>query len=109
MNPIATGANPMALPEEVHTTILGVWLAEVMNDSPMFTPCEVCRTMIDPDSGLCKKVRDGGSCPTKAASQSAVLTNVRLADFLALARTLSSTERRCVALPALRACKTCAT
>ena len=79
--PLGPGANPTALPEEVHTTILGVWLAEVMNESPVYTPCELCRTKIDPDSGFCKKRREGGSCATKAAAESVVLANVRLADF----------------------------
>ena len=79
--PVGPGANPTALPEEVHTTILGIWLAEVLNEPPVYTPCELCHTKIDPDSGLCKKRREGGSCATKAAAESVVLANVRLADF----------------------------
>ena len=78
---LGPGANPTALPEEVHTTILGIWLAEVMKESPVYTPCELCHTKIDPDSGFCRKRREGGSCATKAAAESVVLANVRLADF----------------------------
>ena len=79
--PLGPGANPTALPEEVHITLWGVWLAEVQNESPFYKPCEVCHTKIDPESGLCRKRRDGGACTTTPAAEFVVLANVRLADF----------------------------
>ncbi|CAE7385079.1 unnamed protein product [Symbiodinium sp. CCMP2592] len=72
------GSTQDCLREKVEVALHNVWLVDIVGD-PVYTPCKVCSTKIDPTSGKCKRATDG--CQTEPADAQRVLATVHLADW----------------------------
>ncbi|CAE7032286.1 unnamed protein product [Symbiodinium sp. CCMP2592] len=72
------GATQDWLREKVEVALHNVWLVDILGD-PVYTPCKVCSTKIDPVTDKCKRATDG--CQTEPADAKRVLATVHLADW----------------------------
>ncbi|CAE7452683.1 unnamed protein product [Symbiodinium sp. CCMP2592] len=78
MNAFGSAMEQGSTQEKVEVALHNVWLVDIVGD-PVYTPCKVCSTKIDPTSGKCKRATDG--CQTEPADAQRVLATVHLADW----------------------------